>query len=64
MKTREMGPQGCGITGFIPTVIQGNPLFKWGVSLREALFVVSQKWSFPAALNGASHEISMSVQRL
>ena len=43
--------QGCGIKGFIPTsVIQGNPLFTWGVGLWEALFVVSQKWSFPTAL--------------
>ena len=44
--------QGCGIKGFIPTsVIQGNPLFAWGVSLWNALFVVSQKWSFPTALD-------------
>ena len=44
--------QGCGIKGFIPTsVIQGNlPLYIWGVSLWEALFVVSQKWSFPTTL--------------
>ena len=32
-------------------MIQGNlSLFIWGVSLLEALFVVSQKWSFPTAL--------------
>ena len=43
--------KGCGIKGFIPTlVIQGNSLFIWGVGLWEALFVVSQKWSFPTAL--------------
>ena len=46
--------QGCGIKGFIPTsVISGNlPLFKGrGGRLGEAHFVVSQKWSFPAALS-------------
>ena len=43
--------QGCGIKGFIPTsVIQGNLPLDMGVSLWEALFVVSQKWSFPTAL--------------
>ena len=43
--------QGCGIKGFFPTsVIQGNLPFIWGLSLWEALFVVSQKWSFPTAL--------------
>ena len=31
-------------------MIQGNPLFKWGVCLQEALFV-SQRWvPFPTAL--------------
>ena len=48
---RNASKKGCGIKGFIPTsVIQGNPLFLWGVGLWEALFVVSQKWSFPTAL--------------
>ena len=43
--------QGCGIKRFITTsVIQGNPLFIWAAGLWEALFVVSQKWSFPTAL--------------
>ena len=36
-----------GSRGSIPTsVIQGNPLFTWGVA-----FVVSQKWSFPTSLH-------------
>ena len=45
--TFYISAQGRGIKGFIPTsVIQGN-----GVSLWEALFVVSQKWiPFPTAL--------------
>ena len=43
--------QGCGIKGFLPTsVIQGNPPFYEHNSLWEALFVVSQRWSFPTAL--------------
>ena len=43
--------QGCGIKWFIPTsVIQGNLLLIWGVSLWKDLFVVSQKWSFPTTL--------------
>ena len=43
--------QGCGIKGFLPTsVIQGNPPVYEENSLWEALSVVSQKWSFPAAL--------------
>ena len=45
------GQRHCGIKGFLPTsVIQGNLLFLWQVCLWEALFVVSQKWSFPTAL--------------
>ena len=41
-----------GSLGVYPTtsVIQGSPLFMWGVSLWEALILVSQKWSFPTAL--------------
>ena len=46
-------------------VIQRNPLFVWGASLWEALFVVSQRWSFPTSLEcfgwfllGISHGIS------
>ena len=43
--------QGCGIKGFLPTsVIQGNPPLYEENSLWEALSVVSQKWSFPTAL--------------
>ena len=44
--------QGCGIKGFIPTsVIQANLPLYMGISLWEALFVVSQKWSpFPTTL--------------
>ena len=46
--------QGCGIKGFLPTsVIQGNPPLYEANSLWEALSVVSQKWSFPTALNAA-----------
>ena len=49
------GHQGCGIRGFSPTtsVIQGHsPLYMGGGGLWEALFVVSQKWSFPTAMLG------------
>ena len=35
---------------FSTPVIQGIILFMWQVCLWEALFVVSQKWSFPTAL--------------
>ena len=41
--------QGCGIK-----VIGNLPLY-CGVSLWEALFVVSQKWAFPTALSGSVH---------
>ena len=47
MANRVVGSQGVYPT---TSVIQGNPLLIWGVGLWEALFVVSQKWSFPTAL--------------
>ena len=50
-RRRDVSEQGCGIKWFIPTsVIQGNLLLIWGVSLWKDLFVVSQKWSFPTTL--------------
>ena len=43
--------QGCGIKGCIPSSgIQGNLPLYMGLSVWEALSVVSQKWSFPTAL--------------
>ena len=41
--------KGCGIKGFLPTSVI-HPLYEQN-SLWEALSVVSQKWSFPTALN-------------
>ena len=50
---RTVAWERCGIKGFLPTsAIQGNPPLYEQNSLWEALFVVSQKWSFPAALLG------------
>ena len=48
--------QARGIKGFLPTsVIQGNPPLYEQNRPWESLSVVSQKWSFPTALDWDVH---------
>ena len=57
--------QGCGIKGFIPTsVIQGNPLFKWGVVFgRPFLLYHRSGFHFPQPCSWQDRTFGNSFQQ-